>query len=87
MPTLRHGSSTERDHTRAAIRYLEELLSWRPPDLPVSADPGPELRLTFTADSANMLPLQEGVPGADRHDTPRVKGGTREPSQTTRGWC
>ena len=33
------GGSAARDHTTTAIRYLEELLSWLPPNLPVSADP------------------------------------------------
>ena len=38
------GSYMERDHTRAAIRYLEELLSWPPRNLPVAAVPDPQLR-------------------------------------------
>ena len=49
------GGPAARDHARIAIRYFEELLSWRPPNLPVSADPGPELRWLL-----NIAHIMEG---------------------------
>ena len=49
------GGPAERDHARTAIRYLEELMAWRQPNLPVSEDPGPELRWLL-----NMAHIMEG---------------------------